>query len=69
MGLILDIATCWYNPDEAVVVHTSGIPDEEGNLYFVDIVRIWGRQLIWVKSVYKTEFPENAHVTFNILTK
>ena len=69
MGLILDFGTCWYNPDEAVFVHTSGIPDEDGNLYYVDICRIWGNRYIFVRNVWKTAFAANALEAFLILTK
>jgi len=50
MGRIIAEAKFYDNPNLTVVMVKCDKPDNAGNRYFLEIVRLWGESLIWVRT-------------------
>jgi len=68
MGHIVAARKFYDNPDLMAILVKASKPDRMDNWYYVEIVRIWGNDLIWVRIWHSAHEWANAFEAFQNCT-
>lgn len=50
MGQIIATGTFYSDPNKTVIMVKCDVPDRADNVYYLEVVRNWGKKCVWVKT-------------------